>query len=127
MCNLNITDDVCETLEDLLKIINFRSITIKNCNFTTFTMCEFFSLLEYYDPTTEIILAQNILITEAWKMFCNALSKCNSLESVTLKDQTINDQHLRTFLLSIRANNHITTLKFENCESLTTSLFHISK
>lgn len=127
MSMLDVSVDVCETLEDLLKILNFRSIVIKNCKFTCFTMCEFFSLLEYYDPAMEIVLAQHISNVDIWKLFCNTLSKCNSLESVTFKDQEMTDQYLNLLLVNLRANSRISSLKFENCDLGDTTYFYQCK
>lgn len=112
---LNITREVNETLEDILKIANFRTLILNECKFTSETISEFLNMLEYYASVREIEVAMNFDDCEAWKYFCSACSNITILESISFRGMAINESYMRMLLNAINHNKAITVLKFDAC------------
>lgn len=115
LASLTITREVCETLEDLLKVSNFRSIVINDCKFTQETIREFLNMLEYYESVSELVISEDFDDREAWKTLCTIIGKSNYLEAITFKEMTINEEYMRYFINALKQNEYISVLKFDSC------------
>lgn len=124
---VNITNEVNETLEDLLKVANFRTLVLYECKFTPETISEFLNMLEYYESVCEIEVAMNVDEIEAWKSFCNACSNIVILEAISFKGMVINDAYMRMLLNALRSNSRITILKFDACMLVKLPSFYLGK
>lgn len=114
--SINLTNDVNETLEDLLKVTNFQKISLSDCKFTSDTISEFLDMLEYYESTRELEVSVQFESNEAWQSFCNACMNLNMLEVISFKGMSISEEHMRKLLHAVKNNSRITTLRFDNCE-----------
>lgn len=123
---INITNEVNETLEDLLKIVNFRTLILYECKFSSETISEFLNMLEYYEPICDIEVAMNFDET-AWKCFCNACTNIMVLESISFKGMVINENYMRMLLGAVKTNTRITTLKFDACMLIKLPSFYLGK
>jgi transcriptional regulator NrdR family protein len=121
---INITNEVNETLEDLLKVANFRTLVLYECKFTPETISEFLNMLEYYESVCDIEVAMNFdEIT--WKCFCNACTNIMVLESISFKGMVINENYMRLLLNAVKNNSIITTLKFDACMLIKLPSFYL--
>lgn len=125
LSNITVTRDVCETFEDIFKITNFKSVTIEECKFKDDTLVELMNILEYYETTTEIILAMNIEDVETWKFFTELVSKSIHLESVTCKGLNLAENYTRMLIGAVKNNWNITILRFEKCKLVFTPTFYL--
>ncbi|XP_044765844.1 protein phosphatase 1 regulatory subunit 37-like [Coccinella septempunctata] len=116
LCSINLTNDVNETLEDLLKVTNFQKITLSDCKFTSDTISEFLDMLEYYESTRELEVSVQFESNEAWQSFCNACMNLDKLEVISFKGVNINEEYMRKLLHAVKINSKITTLKFDGCD-----------
>ncbi|XP_001808136.3 protein phosphatase 1 regulatory subunit 37 isoform X1 [Tribolium castaneum] len=121
---INITNEVNETLEDLLKVSNFRTLVLYECKFTSETISEFFNMLEYYGSVCDIEVAMNFDET-AWKCFCNACTNLTVLEAISFKGMVINENYMRMLLNAVKSNTRITTLKFDACMLIKLPSFYL--
>lgn len=115
LAGINLTMEVCETLEDLLKLSNFQTIKIKDCKFNDESIREFLNILEYYDSASEYITTDFYKETDTWNTFCSMLSKSSVLESLTLEGFLFNDNYIKMLLQNIKVNDTLITLKLSNC------------
>ncbi|XP_045482241.1 protein phosphatase 1 regulatory subunit 37-like [Harmonia axyridis] len=116
LCSINLTNDVNETLEDLLKVANFQRITLSDCKFTSDTISEFLDMLEYYESTKELEVSVKFESNEAWQSFCNACMNLDMLEVISFKGMCISEEYMRKLLHAVKSNSKITTLRFDSCE-----------
>lgn len=126
LSSILVSREVCETLEDVLKVVNFRTIIIKECEFTQETIREFLNMLEYYESVSELVLSQNFDDSE-WRTLCSIVGKSNYLESITFKEVNISDSYMRTFVNNVKLNENITTLRFDSCGLAQLPTFQLSK
>lgn len=124
---ISISTEVCETLEDLFKIANFRTIILNDCKFTPETIREFLNMLEYYESTAELEITIDFEDLEAWKTFCNVIAKSLFLESISFKSMNIDEQYMRCFLNAVKNNSNITILKFDSCALVKLPSFYLGK
>lgn len=118
---------MCETLEDIFKIANFRTIVLNDCKFSPNTIREFLNMLEYYESVTELELAIDFEDLEAWKTFCSVIGKSLFLESISFKSMNIDEQYMRYFLSAVKNNDSITVLKFDSCALVKLPSFYLGK
>ncbi|KRT82347.1 hypothetical protein AMK59_4452, partial [Oryctes borbonicus] len=113
--NLNVTYEVLETLEDIFKIANFKSLTITDCIFTAGTIAVLFDMLEYYECSAQLVISIDLEQLDAWKLFCHMMSKTVYLESITLKSMNVSDINMKNFMHSINMNHNIKSICFDSC------------
>lgn len=116
-----------ETLEDLLKVTNFHTLTLSDCKFTPETMNEFLNMLEYYESVCHFEIEMNFEDEDTWKYFCSACSNITTLESLSFKKMGINEQYMRSLLSAVRNNSSITMLKFDTCGLVKLPNFYLGK
>ncbi|KAL3289423.1 hypothetical protein HHI36_022848 [Cryptolaemus montrouzieri] len=116
LSSIHLTNDVNETLEDLLKVTNFQKITLSDCKFNSDTISEFLNMLEYYESTRELEVSVKFENHESWQSFCNACGNLNMLEVISFKGMDISEDYMRKLLHAVKSNSKITTLRFDGCE-----------
>lgn len=122
---IKITFDVNETLEDILKVTNFHTLILQECQFTPETMTEFLNMLEYYKSACHIEVAMNFDDDDTWKCFCCACSNIMVLESLSFKGMDITEPYTRQLINVIKNNSNITTLKFDGCMLVKLPTFYL--
>ncbi|XP_060536898.1 protein phosphatase 1 regulatory subunit 37-like isoform X2 [Cylas formicarius] len=115
LSSIKITSEVNETLEDILKITNFHTLVLQDCQFTPETITEFLNILEYYKSVSHFEVAMNFEEDDTWKCFCSACSNIMVLESLSFKGMVISELYMRHLINAIKNNSNITTLKFDGC------------
>lgn len=115
LSSIKLTYEVNETLEDLLKVTNFRKVVLSDCKFTAETITEFFNMLEYYESIRELELAVNFENTDAWQSLCNLCCNLELLEVISFKEMTINEEYMRKLLHAVKSNPNLTVLRFDGC------------
>ncbi|KAK9890412.1 hypothetical protein WA026_010502 [Henosepilachna vigintioctopunctata] len=125
LSSITLTNDVNETLEDLLKVTNFQKIILSDCKFSNDSISEFLNMLEYYESTRELEVSVNFDNSEAWQTFCNACANLDLLEVISFKGMIIGEEYMRNLLHVIKINSKITTLRFDGCELKMTPSFYL--
>ena len=115
-----------ETLEDILRVANFRTLVLYECKFTAETISEFLNMLEYYESISDIEVSMNFDET-AWKCFCNACTNILVLESISFRGMVINENYMRMLLNVVKNNIGIATLKFDACMLIKLPSFYLGK
>lgn len=115
LSSIKITAEVNETLEDILKVTNFHTLILQECQFTPETMTEFLNILEYYKSVCHFEVAMRFDDDDTWKCFCSACSNIMVLESLSFKGMVISEPYMRQLISAIRNNPNITILKFDGC------------
>ncbi|KAJ3639464.1 hypothetical protein Zmor_002824 [Zophobas morio] len=121
---ITITNEVNETLEDILRVANFRTLVLYECKFTAETISEFLNMLEYYESISDIEVSMNFDET-AWKCFCNACTNILVLESISFRGMVINENYMRMLLNVVKNNIGIATLKFDACMLIKLPSFYL--
>ncbi|XP_050313873.1 protein phosphatase 1 regulatory subunit 37-like [Anthonomus grandis grandis] len=125
LSGIKISREVNETLEDILKVTNFHSLALQECQFTSETMTEFLNMLEYYKSVCHFEIAMNFDDDETWKCFCNACSNIMVLESLSFKGMVLSEPYMRHLMSAIKNNPNITTLKFDGCMLVKLPTFYL--
>ncbi|XP_076261629.1 uncharacterized protein LOC143197245 isoform X2 [Rhynchophorus ferrugineus] len=123
--SIRITCEVNETLEDILKVTNFHTLILQECQFTPETMTEFLNMLEYYSSACHFEIAMNFDDDDTWLCFCTACSNIMVLESLSFKGMEISEQYTRKLINVIKNNTNITTLKFDGCMLVKLPTFYL--
>lgn len=127
LSSIKITREVTETFEDLLKVTNFHTLILQECQFTSQTMTEFLNSLQYYNSVCHFEIAMNFEDEDTWKSFCSACSHIMVLESLSFKGMIISEPYMRQLITAVRNNEHISTLKFDNCMLVKLPTFYLGK
>lgn len=113
--NMSITVEVCETLEDIFKVTNFRKIILNHCTFIGGTAFEFINMMEYYEPTTELEVTTDLSDIELWKAFCGMIKRSQHLETVIFTNMNIDEMYMRHLIFALNNNPKVTNLQFRAC------------
>lgn len=113
--NMNITFEVCETLEDIFKTTNFQRIILNHCTFAGGTAFEFINMMEYYEPTTELEVTTDLSDHELWIAFCGMLRRSQRLETVIFANMNIDEMYTRNLIYALNNNPKIVNLQFKAC------------
>ncbi|ENN74277.1 hypothetical protein YQE_09249, partial [Dendroctonus ponderosae] len=125
LSSIKITREVTETFEDLLKVTNFHTLILQECQFTSQTMTEFLNSLQYYNSVCHFEIAMNFEDEDTWKSFCSACSHIMVLQSLSFKGMIISEPYMRQLITAVRNNEHISTLKFDNCVLVKLPTFYL--
>lgn len=112
---MNVTVEVCETLEDIFKMTNFRKIILNYCTFSGGTALEFINMMEYYEPTTELEVTTDLSDYDLWKAFCGMIKKSQHLETIVFTNMNIDEMFMRHLIFALNNNPKITNLQFKAC------------
>lgn len=112
---MNITVEVCETLEDIFKTTNFQKIILDHCTFTGGTAFEFINMMEYYEPTSELEVTTDLSDYDLWKAFCGMLRRSHHLETVIFTNMCIDEMYARNLIFALNNNPKVTSLQFRAC------------
>lgn len=112
---MNITVEVCETLEDIFKVTNFKKIILSHCTFTGGTAFEFINMMEYYEPTSELEVTADFSDYDLWKAFCGMLKRSQQLETVIFSNMHIDEMFMRHLIFALNNNPKVTNLQFKAC------------
>ncbi|KAL1492778.1 hypothetical protein ABEB36_010975 [Hypothenemus hampei] len=125
LASIKITSEVTETLEDLLKVTNFNTLILQECQFTTQTMTEFLNSLQYYNSVRNFEIAMNFENDDTWKCFCQACCHIVGLQSLSFKGMIINEHYMRHLISAVKSNSNISSLKFDSCMLVTLPTFYL--
>lgn len=125
LCSIKMKRDVIETLEDILKVTNFHTLILQECQFTPETMTEFLNILQYYKSVCRFEIAMNFEDDDTWRCFCSACSSIEVLESLSFKGMIISEPYMRHLINAIKNNEHITILKFDCCMLVKLPTFYL--
>lgn len=125
LCSIKMKREVIETLEDILKVTNFHTMILQECQFTPQTMTEFLNILQYYKSVCHFEIAMNFEDDDTWRCFCSACSNIEVLESLSFKGMIISEPYMRHLINAIKNNSNITTLKFDCCMLVKLPTFYL--
>lgn len=125
--NMNITVEVCETLEDIFKVSNFRKIILNHCTFAGDTAFEFINMMEYYEPTTELEVTTDLSDYDLWKAFCGMIRRSQYLESIIFINMNIDEMFMRHLIYALNNNPKVTNLQFKACTLTKAPSFYLAE
>ncbi|XP_066158503.1 protein phosphatase 1 regulatory subunit 37 homolog isoform X2 [Euwallacea fornicatus] len=115
LASIKMSCEVAETLEDILKVANFHTLILQECEFTPQIMTEFLNSLHYYNSVCHFEIAMNFEDDDTWKSFCSACGNILALECLSFKGMKINEPYMRSLIHAIKNNPNIAILKFDSC------------
>lgn len=113
--SMNITVEVCETLEDIFRVTNFRRVILSHCTFAAGTAFEFINMMEYYEPAAELEVTADLSDYELWKAFCGMIRTSQRLETVVFANMHIDEMFMRHLIFALNNNPRVTNLRFRAC------------
>lgn len=122
---IKISVEVTETLEDILKVANFNTLILQECEFTPQTMTEFLNSLQYYNSVCHFEIAMNFDDDDTWRCFCSACSHILALKSLSFKGMKINEPYMRHLIGVVKNNQNISMLKFDECMLVNLPTFYL--
>lgn len=107
--------DSCETLEEILKRVQYESIDVSSCQLDDNSASALFDMVEYYEAAIELNVSDNERISyRGWQACANMVKRCQSLRILTTKRTPIVEQYAKGLGNALLVSS-IHTLKLEQC------------
>ncbi|XP_047358255.1 uncharacterized protein LOC124952430 isoform X2 [Vespa velutina] len=105
-----------ETLEEILKRIQFNKIDLEATSLNDESSVILFDMLEYYESAKHLNISSNSDIgARGWQACSHMIKKTQCLEQLEAKDVMLNEQYMNILSRAIRLVYHLHVLKLENC------------
>ncbi|XP_014615078.1 PREDICTED: serine-rich adhesin for platelets isoform X1 [Polistes canadensis] len=113
---INLDLNNSETLEEILKRIQFKKIDLEATSLNDETSVILFDMLEYYESAKHLNISSNSDIgARGWQACSHMIKKTQCLEQLEAKDVTLNEQYMTILSRALRLVYHLHVLKLENC------------
>nr|XP_050856467.1 uncharacterized protein LOC127066621 isoform X1 [Vespula vulgaris] len=105
-----------ETLEEILKRIQFNKIDLEATSLNDESSVILFDMLEYYESAKHLNISSNSDIgARGWQACSHMIKKTQCLEQLEAKDVMLNEQYMNILSRALRLVYHLHVLKLENC------------
>ncbi|XP_015191378.1 PREDICTED: serine-rich adhesin for platelets isoform X2 [Polistes dominula] len=113
---INLDVNNSETLEEILKRIQFKKIDLGATSLNDESSVILFDMLEYYESAKHLNISSNSDIgARGWQACSHMIKKTQCLEQLEAKDVTLNEQYMNILSRALRLVYHLHVLKLENC------------
>ncbi|KAG8266027.1 hypothetical protein J6590_080544 [Homalodisca vitripennis] len=106
----------CETLEEILKRIQFVTINLEGTNIDDESAVALFDMMEYYESAVRLnITGNHCIATRGWQACSRLIKRTKCLEELDARNTTLNEQFMPILSRALRLSTQLHVLKLENC------------
>ncbi|KAJ1527568.1 hypothetical protein ONE63_007533 [Megalurothrips usitatus] len=106
-----------ESLEEILKRIQFITLSLENTSLDDEGAVAVFDMIEYYESANQLNISGNQNISaRGWQACSRMIKKTQCLEHLEASNMTLNEQIMPILSRSLRITTHLQVLKLENCK-----------
>ncbi|KAL8619651.1 hypothetical protein ACOMHN_019706 [Nucella lapillus] len=105
----------CETCEEILRRIQFKTIDLESCHLDDETAVAWFDMIEYYESTCYLNISFNKNIgVRGWQACSRLIRRTPCLTTLDLRNCDMNDRSIPIFGRALKLGSHLTVLHMEN-------------
>lgn len=106
----------CETLEEILKRVQYRAINLSSCGLDDISATAIFDMVEYYEATAELDIGDNREIkNRGWASCVNMVKRSQELRVLVAQGTPISESNAMNLGKALGAGSALHTLKLEHC------------
>uniref|UniRef100_A0A1B6GJU9 Protein phosphatase 1 regulatory subunit 37 n=1 Tax=Cuerna arida TaxID=1464854 RepID=A0A1B6GJU9_9HEMI len=106
----------CETLEEILKRIQFVTINLEGTNIDDESAVALFDMMEYYESAVRLnITGNHCIAARGWQACSRLIKRTKCLEELDARNTTLNEQFMPILSRALRLSTQLHVLKLENC------------
>ncbi|XP_076463586.1 uncharacterized protein LOC143295828 isoform X2 [Babylonia areolata] len=105
----------CETFEEILRRVQFKTIDLESCHLDDETAVAWFDMIEYYESTCHLNISFNKNIgVRGWQACSRLIRRTPCLTTLDLRNCDMNDRSIPIFGRALKLGSHLTVLHMEN-------------
>ncbi|XP_054271135.1 protein phosphatase 1 regulatory subunit 37 isoform X2 [Macrosteles quadrilineatus] len=106
----------CESLEEILKRIQFITINLEGTNLDDESSVALFDMMEYYESAVRLnITGNHCIAARGWQACSRMIKRTKCLEELDARNTTLNEQFMPILSRALRLSTQLHVLKLENC------------
>ncbi|XP_039289055.1 protein phosphatase 1 regulatory subunit 37-like [Nilaparvata lugens] len=106
----------CETLEEILKRVQFIAINLEQTSIDDESSVALFDMVEYYEAAVSLNISGNHSIgVQGWQACSRMIKRTKCLEELEARNTTLTEQYMPILSRALRLSSQLVVLKLENC------------
>lgn len=105
----------CESLEEILRRVQFKSIDLESCHLDDESAVVWFDMIEYYESAVHLNISYNKNISiRGWQSCARLTRRTPCLTHLDIRNCDMNDRSIPVFGRALKLGCHLTVLHMEN-------------